>query len=340
MSKNSKIDFVIMWVDGADREWLGRKKKYQNNLDVDDEVCRYRDWDNLQYLFRGIEKYTPWVNKVHLVTDHQVPSWLNLSHPKLNLIFHEDFLPEKYLPTFNSHTIELNLHRIKDLSEQFVLFNDDMFIIDYMRPDDFFKNGLPVDSAIMGLLSPSFRAPINKYIYNNVSLINDRFSKHSVIINNLSKWLSPKYGKHLFRNIMLLPWSKFSSFYNHHLPTNFLKESFKEAWEEECEVLDRTSRFKFREDTDVSQWFFRYWQLAKNNFYPDNLSKRGKMYSVQTEKDVLDIKKYILSQKGKLICINDNEKLSERDFAQFSKLINNYFDELLPNKSEFELKND
>ena len=67
------------------------------------------------------------------------PDWLNLDCPKLRFIKHEDYIPKKYLPTFNSHTIELNFNRIKELSERFVYFNDDMFIIDYMEKSDFFE---------------------------------------------------------------------------------------------------------------------------------------------------------------------------------------------------------
>ena len=42
---------------------------------------------------------------------------------------HEDYLPDEYRPAFSSHPIELNLHRIKGLSERFVYFNDDMYLL-------------------------------------------------------------------------------------------------------------------------------------------------------------------------------------------------------------------
>ncbi|MBR6908270.1 hypothetical protein IKN40_07520 [bacterium] len=86
-----------------------------------------------------MEKFTPWVNNVFFVTCGHYPSWLNLNHPKLKFIKHEDYIPKEYLPTFCSHTIELNFHRIKELSEHFVYFNDDTFIINHMRESDFFE---------------------------------------------------------------------------------------------------------------------------------------------------------------------------------------------------------
>ena len=70
------------------------------------------------------------------------PSWLNVANEKIVVVKHEDFIPKEYLPTFNSHTIELNLHRIKGLSEYFIYFNDDTFILDKLQEKDFFKNGL------------------------------------------------------------------------------------------------------------------------------------------------------------------------------------------------------
>ena len=107
------IDFVIIWVDGADPKWCEEESKYLPKSSFeDDKEVRYRDWDNLQYWFRAVEAYTPWVRTIHFVTWGHLPKWLKADHPKLHIVKHEDFIPEEYLPTFNSHTIELNLHRL------------------------------------------------------------------------------------------------------------------------------------------------------------------------------------------------------------------------------------
>ncbi|WP_331836427.1 hypothetical protein [Erysipelothrix piscisicarius] len=71
---------------------------------------------------------TGWVNNVYLITYGHLPDFLNVDHPKLKIINHTDYIPSDYLPTFSSHTIELNMHRIEGLSEHFVYFNDDMFL--------------------------------------------------------------------------------------------------------------------------------------------------------------------------------------------------------------------
>jgi len=145
----SKIDFVILWVDGNDPKWLEEKNKYLNDKKMlTASASRYRDWDNLQYWFRGVEKFAPWVNNIYFITWGHVPSWLNINHPKLKIVNHKDYLDEKNLPVFNSNAIELEMHKITGLSEHFVAFNDDMFIINNVEESDFFRNGKPCDNFV------------------------------------------------------------------------------------------------------------------------------------------------------------------------------------------------
>ena len=82
------IDFVIMWVDSTDPEWIAKREKYISGVQDDVRVRRYRNWDNLRYWFRGVEKYAPWVNRVFFITCGQIPDWLNVDHPKLRLVKH------------------------------------------------------------------------------------------------------------------------------------------------------------------------------------------------------------------------------------------------------------
>ena len=84
-----KIDFVIAWVDGNDEKWLLEKSKYSLVKENDQSKIRYRDWENLKYLFRGIEKYAPWVNNVFFITYGHLPSWLNVNNDKLKILFGE-----------------------------------------------------------------------------------------------------------------------------------------------------------------------------------------------------------------------------------------------------------
>ena len=138
------IDFVVLWVDGSDPVWQAEKAKYQGKtLDDSNAPNRFRDWGLMPYWFRAVEKFAPWVRKIHFVTCGHVPAFLNLAHPKLHHVKHEGFLPPEVLPTFSSHAIEMNLHRIPGLAEHFVYFNDDMFLIRSVPETAFFRDGLP-----------------------------------------------------------------------------------------------------------------------------------------------------------------------------------------------------
>ena len=145
---SEKIDFVIPFVDGADPAWYAKKLQYSGKLPGDENVNRYRDWGTLKYWFRGVEKYAPWVNKVYFISDNQIPEWMNTECAKLQIVDHKDYIPSEYLPTFSSHPIELNMHRINGLSEKFVYFNDDLFLTKPVDETIFFRNGKPCDNPI------------------------------------------------------------------------------------------------------------------------------------------------------------------------------------------------
>ena len=168
---DDKIDFVILWVDGSDEEWLKEKKKYKTDIDVADSIVRYRDWDNLQYWFRGIEKFTPWVNKIHFITWGHIPKWLNTKNPKLNIVNHKDYMKPEYLPSYNSTAIELSLGFLECLSEKFVYFNDDFFIINKCKKEDFFVNDLPCDEYSEAPIIPDPKEFLVRTIYYNNMLI-------------------------------------------------------------------------------------------------------------------------------------------------------------------------
>ena len=127
---NTPIDIVIPWVDGADPDWNNLRKQYDNygkGICGANTEIRYQSWDNLYLWFRAIEKCMPWVHKIFFITYGHIPAFLDIHSSKLRIVRHEEYIPKEYLPTFNSNTIEMNLHRINELSENFILFNDDLF---------------------------------------------------------------------------------------------------------------------------------------------------------------------------------------------------------------------
>ena len=327
----TKIDIVIPWVDPTDPIWVEDKNKFSTSNHDDNREIRYRDWDNLKYVFRSIEQFAPWVNKVHFITYGHLPEWLNADCPKLNIVYHEDYIPEKYLPTFNSHTIELNLNRIESLSEQFIYFNDDIFLLKPVKPSDFFKNGKPRDVNIPSLVIPSF-VTFSPNVFNSVAVINKYFDKHQIIKHNPLKYFNFKYGLIGFiRCIMFFPWPYYTGFYVHHLSNSYLKSTLDEVWERESELLDESCSHRFRNHNDVNQYVFRFWQLASDTFFPGTIN--GKFFKVGNNNEKL--LRYIRKQKGKMICINDGDQID--DFNRAKTDINTTLKQLFPNKCCFEL---
>ncbi len=324
------IDFVITWVDGNDPDWQAEKRKYQPEGNTDDRPVRYLDWDNLQYWFRAVEKYAPWVNKIHFVTWGHLPKWLNVNHPKLNIVKHSDYIPAEYLPTFSSHPIELNLHRIEGLSENFVYFNDDMFLNAPVKPEDFFKNGKPVDRLVFDVMFPR-EDQIASIIYNNTCVISKYINKKNLVKKNLWKILYPFYGIAGIKNYLTLPLPWFTGFYNHHLPNNFTKSVFNELWEKENEILHGTCNRKFRSKDDVSPWLMRYWYLAQGHIMPCSY-RQGMIFEIKD--DNLKLYKAIEKEKYKLICCNDAGRYN--DFEKQKEQLRQAFHIHLSKKSTFE----
>ncbi|XP_040263582.1 N-acetylglucosamine-1-phosphotransferase subunits alpha/beta [Bufo bufo] len=113
----------------------------QLKQDEDISASRFEDNEELRYSLRSIEKHAPWVRHVFIVTNGQIPSWLNLDNPRVTIVTHQEiFLNTSHLPTFSSPAIESHIHRIPGLSQKFIYMNDDVMFGTYVWPDDFFSH--------------------------------------------------------------------------------------------------------------------------------------------------------------------------------------------------------
>lgn len=161
------VDIVYTWVDGSDPEWRARMCASRDSLDLRTtepssiSESRFISRDELKYSLRSIEYYASWARRIFIVTDGQIPSWLNVDHPKITVVDHREiFANPNLLPVFNSHAIESQLHHIPGLADRYLYLNDDCFFLRPTDPDLFFTaNGLakhfrsivPID---IGGLSP------------------------------------------------------------------------------------------------------------------------------------------------------------------------------------------
>lgn len=338
--ENIAIDFVVTWVDDKDLEWQKLKRYYENTIGLqirnDNPVSRYRDWDNFHYWFRAVEKYAPWVRNVFLVTSGHTPEWLNIMHPKLRVIKHDDFIPTEYLPTFSSHTIELNLWRIKELSEHFVYFNDDMFLTSPVKKTDFFEKGLP---KYCPLTRPN-RAFENMTVFehvlmNNIGLINSKFNFRNIVSNNPEKWLYPYKSITSYYNYRTYKDGYLSGMEFSHVCVPYRKRSMRECANVFSQEIASTCRNKFRTYQDINHQVFQLWGMMNASFVPVEEYYHGRVMNVSEEK--LDyIHTQLTNGENKCFCINDNDSLTKDEFENLKPKVKAMLEEKFPKKSEFE----
>jgi hypothetical protein len=328
------IDFVITWVDMDDPKWKAEFSKYSGKKDNEKNGvsdARFRDYGFLKYWFRGVEKFAPWVRKIHFVTSGQKPEWLDENNPKINLVNHKDYIPAEFLPTYNSVVIERYLHKIPDLAEHFVYFNDDFYIVNKVSTERFFKNGVPCDIAVFQY-NPSW-SQWYKRIKNNLKIINKHFDKKEVMARDHDKWFHKSYGSRARWNYLLKPYGKFITLRTPHNAQPYLKSTFEEVWAVAEKELTETSANRFRTVTDYTPELFRTWQICKGNFEPYNTYSDTKMFPLMIKpKQAI---KAIYNQSYTLICLNDNVHI--RNYEQVMGNIKNAFESILPEKSSFEL---
>ena len=156
---NILVDAVITWVDGSDKDLIKKKAKYLNSekeSKIQNVKTRYNQVGEIEFVIKSIIKFAPFINNIFIVTDNQTPKtidnsnrWRKEYREKLKVVDHKEIFRDfiEFLPTFNSTTIETMLHYIPDLSEHFIYFNDDMFLIKPTKISDWFKDGIPIVSG-------------------------------------------------------------------------------------------------------------------------------------------------------------------------------------------------
>jgi len=335
---NKDIDFVILWVDGNDPKWQAEKAKFEPKTDTSktsNNEERYRDWGLLPFWFRGVEKFTPWVRKIHFVTWGHLPSWLNRNAPKLHIVRHEDFIPEECLPLFNSNAIEIGMHKIPGLADKFVYFNDDIFLLNPLKPTDFFIGDKAVDMLALQPVVANPKNPVMSHIYINNSLVLCKyFDKRSNMKKQPSAYFKLGYPLMYWGyNLLEKAFPLFTGFYTIHAASPFLKRTLEEVWSKEGALLSEVQSHRFRENSDISQYVFREWQKLSGNFVPKNIQKSTKYFEIK--EDNTKLVNTIKKSKYNMLCINDASV--KGDIEKIKRELINAFTSILPEKSSYEI---
>ena len=244
------IDAVITWVDGSDQEY---KKKIEKHLTTSTNYKKqYLQANEIEYCVKSILKFAPFVRRIFIVTDNQRPSFNGLKDlivsNKVKVVDHKEIFKgyEKYLPTFNIRSIDAVLHRIKDLSEMFVYFNDDVFLINKIREEDWFVENKVV---LMGKWAKS-------YSINPIKVLSGKFKKVF--------GLRPSFNASQSKAANISGFKK-EYFKSYHTARPQIKSLIKEFYHKNPESLIDQIKYRFRHYDQFMPYSLCWHLLIKEN---------------------------------------------------------------------------
>lgn len=306
------IDLVYLWVNGNDPKWIAKRKACIGEHSKAEENCkgRYVDNEELKYSLRSIEKCAPWIRKIFIVTDNQIPGWLNTSHPKVQIVDHTEILPTECLPCFNSVVIEHHLHKIPGLSEHFLYANDDTYINRPVTPETFFAQDL-LPKIRMN------RRPLRKWTL---------LFKTKVLGKHLGNYVQT------IQNAALLVEQKYGIYYNgktHHNIDAYLKSSYQHVRQVFDREISATLTHHVRSPDDIQRNIYAYGALAEKQAHLCYVTQRT---SFRFHIDNRRLYKKFERYKPLLFCMNDSQFANDDD----RKCATAFLQRLFPRKSSFE----
>ena len=310
-SAMTHIDLVFLWVNGNDPKWKARHDAYTGNASEMEGNCtgRYADSGELKYSLRSVERYAPWIRNIFIVTDRQVPEWLNTAHPRIHIVDHSDIMPPECLPCFNSVVIEHHLHLIPGLSEHFLYANDDIFFNRPVKPSSFFAaDGLPIIR------------------------LNRRCLKRPLIALKAMMGCPVSLYNQTIHNAALLVEKKFGTYYNgkpHHNIDAYMKSGYELARNIFDAEIGATLQNHLRASNDIQRCLYAYVAIATRcghlRYVNQHFSFR---FHIDNHKQYEKFKRYAPT----LFCMNDSQYATEEDREMARHFLEDHFGV----KSQFE----
>ena len=305
-----EIDIVIPMVFPQDPEWRRVYNKHHVN-DATQHV-RFRSWGTEELQIRCVMKYMPWVRFIHLLlaSESQVQPWMRTmqkcKNDKIKIVFHQEFIPEEYLPCFASPCIEMFLHRIPGLSEEFIYANDDMFPLSPLSLEDFFR-AKPVSSL-------KFQVPSNdggsqpatcnlkpETLWPCQVITDRKYPSDPNTFQRKCMWQQNMIGKPFGLH--------FTKTYpdTGHIFSAILKSSCEEVWRRHGEEITKYLSPLGRTDRSANNWIYLLYQQYAGLYVAHRPTRHYTDQNTPTEK----IAAIIRDPQAGIVCINDNERISD-----------------------------
>ena len=246
------IDAVITWVDGADPNYQMKYRKYfagRSNIKK-----QFLQSNEITLCIASILKYAPFIRKIFIVTDGQSPNLdeiKDFAHlDKIKIIDHKEIFygVEEFLPTFNIRSIDAVLYKINDLSEKFIYFNDDMFLIKKSSPKEWFIENKAV---LSGNWAKTYNIQPLKKISNMI--------KHVFKIR-------PSYNAAQSRSANIAGFKR-KYFRSYHSGRPQIKSIIKSFYEKNPNMLKKQLKHKFRNDKQYMPYSLCWHLLIKEERY-------------------------------------------------------------------------
>ena len=243
-----------------------------------------------------------WKGKLYIISDNQKPQWIDKS--KVIFINHEEIIPKKFLPTFNSYFIQRYIHNIKDIKDNFILFDDDFILNNFTKPDDFIKDGVLINH------------------FNDIILYEKELEK--IDINN-NIWKAS-----VFKTINILKKKftlDFTKYHLHHSPYVLSVNSIKTCNELFKNDLDKNIHQHRSFDITTNYLYVYFYNITNNiSIKPTNENIFFLNVKDNSKLDNIVLKDY------KFICFND-----DFDNDEISLKLIDIYEKILPDKCSYEL---
>jgi len=145
---DKKVDIVYTWCDNSDEQFREKLNlliaaTVQKKSSSNDEF-RYQQMGEIKLSLLSVQQYFSQVNRIYIVTNQQQFDTVFLNpafQNKIQFVDHTEIMPKNltYKGVFSSNLIETFIWNIKDLSECFLYFNDDVILGDYIKEEHLFN---------------------------------------------------------------------------------------------------------------------------------------------------------------------------------------------------------